>query len=42
MPPAPASDDRDLTMRAYENGQVDTEKIIRVELQEALVKSLTR
>jgi outer membrane protein TolC len=34
-----ASDDRDLTMRAYENGQVDTEKIIRVELQEALVKA---
>ena len=26
-------------MRAYENGQVDTEKIIRVELQEALVKA---
>ena len=34
-----ASDDRDLTMRAYENGQVDTEKVIRVELQEALVKA---
>jgi outer membrane protein TolC len=34
-----AFDDRDLTLRAYENGQVDTEKIIRVELQEALVKA---
>jgi outer membrane protein len=36
---ASAADDRDLTMRAYENGQVDTEKVIRVELQEALVKA---
>jgi outer membrane protein len=34
-----AFDDRDLTMRAYENGQVDTEKVIRAELQEALVKA---
>lgn len=34
-----AADDRELTMRAYEAGMVDTEKVIRVELQEALVKA---
>ncbi|MFP5229872.1 MAG: TolC family protein [Acidobacteriota bacterium] len=34
-----AADDRDLTMRAYQEGMVATEKVIRVELQEALVQA---
>jgi outer membrane protein TolC len=32
-----ASDDRDLTTRAYESGLLSTEKVIRAQLQEALV-----
>jgi outer membrane protein TolC len=34
-----AADDRDLTMRGYQQGLIETEKVIRVELQEALVKA---
>lgn len=34
-----AAEDRDLTMRAYDTGMVDTEKVIRVEIQEALVRA---
>jgi outer membrane protein TolC len=32
-----AKDDRDLTVRAYQSGLVSTEKVIRAQLQEALV-----
>jgi outer membrane protein len=34
-----AKDDRDLTTRAYESGLVATERVIRVQLQEALVSA---
>ncbi len=34
-----AVDDRDLTMRAYESGLTTTEKVIRVQIQEALVSA---
>jgi outer membrane protein TolC len=34
-----AKDDSDLTLRAYETGLVATEKVIRVQLQEALVSA---
>jgi outer membrane protein TolC len=34
-----ANDDRDLTTRAYESGLVSTERVIRVQLQEALVSA---
>jgi outer membrane protein TolC len=34
-----ARDDRDLTTRAYESGLVATERVIRVQLQEALVSA---
>ncbi len=34
-----AQDDRDLTTRAYESGLVATERVIRVQLQEALVSA---
>jgi outer membrane protein TolC len=34
-----ATDDRDLTTRAYESGLVATERVIRVQLQEALVSA---
>jgi hypothetical protein len=37
MPLTSAKDDTDLTLRGYQSGLVATEKVIRAQLQEALV-----